>query len=41
MRNSIILLYKENTNFHVSISEQFTILECMRPSFEGWVIMDL
>ena len=28
-------------NFHVNISEQFTILECVRPSFEGSVIMNL
>ena len=28
-------------NFHVNISEQFTICECMRPSFEGSVNMDL
>ena len=28
-------------NFHVNISEQFTIRECMRPSFEGSVNMDL
>ena len=28
-------------NFHVNISEQFTICECMRPSFEGLVNMDL
>ena len=28
-------------NFHVKISEQFTIRECMRPSFEGSVNMDL
>ena len=28
-------------NFHVNISEQFTILECMRPFFKGSVNMDL
>ena len=28
-------------NFHMDISEQFTIRECMRPSFEGSVNMDL
>ena len=28
-------------NFHVNISEQFTIRECIRPSFEGLVNMDL
>ena len=28
-------------NFHVNISEQFTIREYMRPSFEGPVNMDL
>ena len=28
-------------NFHVNISEQFTIRECMRPSVEGSVNMDL
>ena len=28
-------------NFHVNISEQFTIREYMRPSFEGSVNMDL
>ena len=28
-------------NVHVNISEQFTIRECMRPSFEGSVNMDL
>ena len=28
-------------NFHVNISEQFTIRECMRPSFEGSVNMNL
>ena len=28
-------------NFHVNISEQFTIRECMRPSLEGSVNMDL
>ena len=28
-------------NFQVNISEQFTICECMRPSFEGSVNMDL
>ena len=28
-------------NFHVNISEQFMIRECMRPSFEGSVNMDL
>ena len=28
-------------NFHTNISEQFTIRECMRPSFEGSVNMDL
>ena len=27
-------------NFHVNISEQFTIRECRRPSFEGPVAMD-
>ena len=27
-------------NFHVNISEQFTIRECMRPSFKGSVNMD-
>ena len=27
--------------FHVNISEQFTICDCMRPSFEGSVNMDL
>ena len=26
-------------NFHVNISEQFTIRECVRPSFEGLVKM--
>ena len=50
MRNSIILLDKGNSsdrgynggpNIHVNISEQFTIRECMRPSFEGSVNMDL
>ena len=28
-------------NFHVNISELFTINECKRPSFEGSVSMDL
>ena len=28
-------------NFHVNISEQFPIRECMRPYFEGSVNMDL
>ena len=28
-------------NFHVNISEQFTIGQCMRPSFKGSVNMDL
>ena len=28
-------------NFDMNISEQFTICECMRPSFEGSVNMDL
>ena len=28
-------------HFQVNISEQFTICECMRPSFEGSVNMDL
>ena len=28
-------------NFHLNISEQFTICEWMRPSFEGSVNMDL
>ena len=28
-------------NFHVNISEQFTICECMRPFFEGSVNIDL
>ena len=28
-------------NFHMNIAEQFTIRECMRPSFEGSVNMDL
>ena len=28
-------------NLHVNISVQFTIRECMRPSFEGSVDMDL
>ena len=28
-------------NFHVNISEQFAIRECMRPSFEESVNMDL
>ena len=28
-------------NVHVNISEQFTICECMRPSFQGSVNMDL
>ena len=28
-------------NFHVNISEQFTIRLCMRPSFEGSINMDL
>ena len=28
-------------NFHMNISEQFTISECMRPSFEGSVNKDL
>ena len=28
-------------NFHVNISEQFTICECIRPCFEGSVNMDL
>ena len=28
-------------NLHSNISEQFTIDECMRPSFEGSVNMDL
>ena len=28
-------------NFHVNIAKQFTISECMRPSFEGSVNMDL
>ena len=28
-------------NFYVNISEQFTIRECMRPSFEGSINMDL
>ena len=28
-------------NFYVNISEQFMIRECMRPSFEGSVNMDL
>ena len=28
-------------NFHVIISEQFTIRECMRPSLEGSVSMGL
>ena len=28
-------------NFHVNISEQFTIRECMRPSLEGSVNRDL
>ena len=28
-------------NFHVNISEQLTIGECMRPSFKGPVDMDL
>ena len=27
-------------NFHVNIFEQFTICECMRPSFEGSVSME-
>ena len=27
-------------NFHANISEQFTICECMRPSFKGSVNMD-
>ena len=29
------------SNFHVNMSEQFTIRECMIPSFEGSVNMDL
>ena len=29
------------SNFNVNISEQFMIRECMRPSFEGSVNMDL
>ena len=50
MRNSIISLDKEivhievmavKPSFHVNISEPFTIRECMRPSFEGSVNMDL
>ena len=28
-------------NFHVNISKQLAIRECMRPSFEGSVNMDL
>ena len=28
-------------NFHVNISEQFMIHECMRPSYKGSVNMDL
>ena len=28
-------------SFHVNISEQFMIQECMRPSFEGAINMDL
>ena len=28
-------------NLRVNISEQFTVRECMRPSFEGSVAMDL
>ena len=28
-------------NFHVNISEQFTICECIRPCFQGSVNMDL
>ena len=31
----------ERSNFHVNISEQFTIRECMRPSLERSVNMDL
>ena len=50
MRNSIIPLDKGNReteviivrpNFHMNISEQFMISECMIPSFEGSVHMDL
>ena len=28
-------------NFHENIPEQFTIRECMKPSFEGSVNMDV
>ena len=28
-------------NFHVNISEQFTVRECIRPSIEGSANMDL
>ena len=28
-------------NFHVNISEQFTVRECARPSFEGSTNMNL
>ena len=50
MRNSIISLDKGTVqiediivrpNFHINISEQFTICECMRRSFEESVNMDL
>ena len=49
MRNSIISLGRETVqieiiivrpNFHVNISEQSTIRECMWPSFKGSVNMD-
>ena len=41
METALIEVLIVRPNLHVNISEQFTIRECMRPSFEGSVNMDL